>query len=152
MKRPLAYNSVVHYVCRCIKPTCRYLCRFHVSILHKIKLFTKPMVQTMMIIILIMSQKVSTLGFASKVILRVPLIGAVTTYPSGAPEFIPSLFQWGSCCSICSFLRRVYQIAVCPFSFWPLCSLSFLNLRIYIIPLVSSISSLQLSKMHQKRN
>jgi hypothetical protein len=79
MKRPLAYNSVVHYVCRCIKPTCRYLCRFHVSILHKIKLFTKPMVQTMMIIILIMSQKVSTLGFASKVILRVPLIGAVTT-------------------------------------------------------------------------
>jgi len=53
------------------------------------------MVQTMMIIILILSQKVSTLGFASKVILRVPLSGAVTTYPSGAPEFIPSLFLVG---------------------------------------------------------
>ena len=40
--------------------------------------------------------------------------GAGTVYSSGAPEFTPS-FQWGSCCSIISFLFSVLQIVVCPF-------------------------------------
>ena len=36
--------------------------------------------------------------------------------PSEAPEFTPG-FQWRSCCSFFSFLCRVLQISVCPFSF-----------------------------------
>ena len=39
--------------------------------------------------------------------------GAGTTYPSGASEFTPG-FQWGSCCSICSYLYNDLQIVVCP--------------------------------------
>ena len=71
--------------------------------------------------------------------------GANTTYASRAPEFTLG-FQWGSYCSIFSFLCRVLQIVVCPFVFlkkflfWPLYCL-FFCLEILIIPLVSSNSS-----------
>jgi hypothetical protein len=37
--------------------------------------------------------------------------GAGTAYLSGAPES-HSRFQWGSCCSIVSFLCSVVQIAI----------------------------------------
>ena len=39
--------------------------------------------------------------------------GAGTAFPSVAHEFT-SGFQWGSCCSIFSFLCSVLQIIVCP--------------------------------------
>ena len=48
------------------------------------------------------------------------------------PEYLSSSrLQWGSCCSIFSFICNVIQIVVCPFSFWALCCLSF-DLRIPI--------------------
>jgi len=40
--------------------------------------------------------------------------GAGTANPSGAHEFTLG-FQWGSCCSIFSFLCSVLYIVVCPF-------------------------------------
>ena len=39
--------------------------------------------------------------------------GAGTAYPSGAPEFTD--FQWGSFCSIISFLCNALQVIVYPF-------------------------------------
>ena len=44
---------------------------------------------------------------------------AGTSYPSGAPVFIPS-FQWGLCCLISSFLCSVLVINVCLFVRLPL--------------------------------
>ena len=59
--------------------------------------------------------------------------GAGTAYPSGAPEFTPG-FQWGSCYSIfsfiCMFSRSLFDLL--PFFFWPLCCLSFFDIRILI--------------------
>ena len=40
--------------------------------------------------------------------------GAGTTYPSGEPEFTAS-FQWGSCCSIFSFLCCALWMILCSF-------------------------------------
>ncbi len=57
--------------------------------------------------------------------------GAGTAYPSGTPEFTPG-FQWGSCCSIISFLCSVQLIIVCLFSF----VLSF-----FFLPITSLLSS-----------
>ena len=69
--------------------------------------------------------------------------GTGTAYPSGTPEFTPS-FQWGSCYSIFSFLCMFCRsmFALLSFFFWPLCCLSFLDLRILNTPLVSSSSLL----------
>ena len=44
--------------------------------------------------------------------------GAGIAYSSGAHEYIPS-YQWGSCCSILSFLYTVLKIAVCPVVLFP---------------------------------
>ena len=67
--------------------------------------------------------------------------GAGTAYPSGAPEFAPG-FKWGSCYSIFSFMCIFYRslFVLLYFFFWPLCCL-FFELRILIIPLVSSNST-----------
>ena len=63
--------------------------------------------------------------------------GEGTANPSVAPEFIP--FQCGSCYSIFSFRCMVCRSLFVSFLFffWPLCCLSFFNLRI----LISSNSS-----------
>ena len=56
--------------------------------------------------------------------------------------FTPGV-QWGSCYSINSFVCVCFVdrcLSFCPFFFWPLCCLSFFELRILIIPLVSSSS------------
>ena len=68
--------------------------------------------------------------------------GAGSVYPSRAPEFTHS-FQWSSCYSIftfiCMFCRSLFVLLY--FFFWPLCCLSFFDLRILLTPLVSSNSS-----------
>ena len=60
---------------------------------------------------------------------------------AGAPEFTPG-FQWSSCYSIVSFMcmscRSLFVLLY--FFFWPLCCLSFFDLRILITPLGSSNS------------
>ena len=65
---------------------------------------------------------------------QINMMDAGTVHPSGALEFTPG-FQWGWCYLIFSFMCNVLS-----FFFWPLCCLSF-DLRILIIPLVSSNSS-----------
>jgi hypothetical protein len=66
-------------------------------------------------------------------------IQAGTAYPSGAHEFTPS-FKWGTCYSIfsfiCMFCRSLFVLLY--FFFWPL---FFFDMRILIVPLVSSNSS-----------
>ena len=73
--------------------------------------------------------------------------GAGTAYPSGAPEFIPG-FQWDSCYSIfsfiCMFCRSLFVLLY--FFFWPLYCLFFFDIRMLIVPLVSSNSSYLLSQ------
>ena len=82
--------------------------------------------------IMYVSVNSNTMGFTS---------GAGTDDHSGPPEFIPS-FQWGSCCSIFSFMCSVLRslFVLLSFFFWSLCFLSF-HLRILSIPLESSNSS-----------
>ena len=63
--------------------------------------------------------------------------GAGTAYTSGTTEFTPG-FQWGSCCSLISFLCSILQINVCPFFFLPLYCLYFFDVRLFITRLVSS--------------
>ena len=67
---------------------------------------------------------------------------AGTAYHSGAPEFTPG-FKWGSCYSIfssmCMFYRSLFVLLY--FFFLPLCCLFFFDMRILIIPLVSSNTS-----------
>jgi hypothetical protein len=68
--------------------------------------------------------------------------GTGTVYPSGAPEFT-TVFLWGSCYSIfsfiCMFCRSLFVLLY--FFFWPLCCLFYLDIRILITSLVSSNSS-----------
>ena len=68
--------------------------------------------------------------------------GVGTAYPFAAPEFTPG-FEWGSCCSIfsfiCMFCRSLFVLL--SFFFWPLCCLFFFDIRIMIVPLISSNSS-----------
>ena len=54
--------------------------------------------------------------------------GAGSTYPSGAHGFTP-VYQWGSCCSIISFLCNVLQIVVCRLALF-LLAIMFSVLRI----------------------
>ena len=65
--------------------------------------------------------------------------GAEPAYSSGEPEFTPG-FMCGSCYSIfslmCMFCKSLF-VPLC-FFFWQLCCLFFFDLRILIIPLVSS--------------
>jgi hypothetical protein len=62
-----------------------------------------------------------------------------TAYPSGAPKFTPVLSgvrvarSLGLCVVFCRSL-----FVLLSFFFWPLCCLSFFDLRILITPLVSS--------------
>jgi hypothetical protein len=62
--------------------------------------------------------------------------GAGTANPFGTPEFTPG-FQWGSCCSIFSFLCNVLWVVV-----WPLyvgyCVVYFIDFRLLMALLVSS--------------
>ena len=58
--------------------------------------------------------------------------GAVSAYPFRAPEFTPS-FQWGSCCSIFSFLCNLSQIAVCPFVLFLLAKVLTVHLRFTLL-------------------
>ena len=51
-----------------------------------------------------------------------------------------SCFKWGSCYSICSFMCMLCRSFLFCF-FWPLCCVSFFDLRITDYPLVSSKSS-----------
>ena len=69
-------------------------------------------------------------------------IGAGSAYPSGAHQCTPG-FQWGSCYSIFSFMCMFCRLlfVLLSFFFQPLCCLSFFDLRILIISLVSSNSS-----------
>jgi hypothetical protein len=62
---------------------------------------------------------------------------AGTANPYGASEFIPG-FNGSSCCSIFSFWCNVLLIVVCPFFIWSLCCCLSFELRLLIIPLVSS--------------
>ena len=68
--------------------------------------------------------------------------GAGTAYHSRPPDF-SSGFEWGSCYSmlnlLCMFYRSLFVLLY--FFFWPLCCLFVFDLRILIIPLLSSNSS-----------
>jgi hypothetical protein len=68
--------------------------------------------------------------------------GAGTAYSSRSPVFAPDI-KWGSCYSIfslkCICCRSLFDLLF--YFFWTLCCLFFFDLRILIIPLVSSISS-----------
>ena len=61
--------------------------------------------------------------------------GVGTVYPFGAPEFTID-FEWGSCYStfsfICMLCRQLFVLLY--FIVWPLCCLSFFDLRILITP------------------
>jgi hypothetical protein len=78
-------------------------------------------------------------GFVTRLTRRVPLEEQeLTAYPSGVPEFTHG-FYWGSWYSIFSFICMSRRTLFVPlfFFFWPLCCLSFFDLRILITPLVS---------------
>ena len=80
--------------------------------------------------------------FVTKLIRWVPLVEQELLTLPGAPEFTPGLY-WGSCYSIfsfmCVFCRSLF-VLLC-FFFWPLCCLSFFDIRILITSMVSSNSS-----------
>ena len=70
--------------------------------------------------------------------------GAGTAYPSGTPEFIPACNRvrvTRSFALSCMFCRSLFVLL--SFFFWPLCCLSFFDVRLLITPLVSSKSSLK---------
>ena len=78
-----------------------------------------------------------SLGFVTR-LTRVSLVEQELLskpYPFRPPEFTPG-FQWGLYYSIFSFMDRCLS-----FFLWPLCCLSFFDLRILISPLVFSKSS-----------
>ena len=64
----------------------------------------------------------------------------------GTPAFNPGI-QLGSCYSIFSFMCMFCRLlfVLLSFFFWPLCCLSFFDLRVLFTPLVSSNSSLNLT-------
>ena len=63
--------------------------------------------------------------------------GAETAYHSGTPEFTPVLSRVHV--TRVTLVLCVYCVDRClSFFFWPLCCLSFFDLRILITPLVSS--------------
>ena len=64
--------------------------------------------------------------------------GAVTAYPSGAPEFTLVL-SYSIFGFLCMFSRLLFVLF--SFFFWILYGLSFIDLRILITPLISSNSS-----------
>jgi hypothetical protein len=80
--------------------------------------------------------------------------GSGTAYPSGAPEFTPSFSGVRVTRSIlscmCIFCRSL--VVLLSFFFWPLCCLSFFDLRILITPLVSSNSSCQTIRHYNKND
>jgi hypothetical protein len=65
--------------------------------------------------------------------------GAGTAYPSRVPESTPVLY-WDSFYSMISFMCKFCRslFVRLSFFFWPLCCLSFFDLRILITPLVFS--------------
>ena len=64
--------------------------------------------------------------------------GTGTSNPSGAHAFTP-VFSYSIFSYMCMFCRSLFVIL--SFFFWPLCCLSFFDLRILITTLVSSNSS-----------
>ena len=76
-------------------------------------------------------------GNLNRVITTGTSSGAGTAYPSGAPEFTPGFYSNFS--FMCMFCRSLFVLL--SFVFWPLCCLSFFDLRLLITSLVSSNSS-----------
>ena len=72
--------------------------------------------------------------------------GAETAFPSKAPEMTPGV-QWSLCCSIFSFHVLFYRSLIVLLLFFclPLYYLFFVDLRVWVIPLVSSNFSYVLS-------
>ena len=67
--------------------------------------------------------------------------GAVTAYPSGAPEFTP-VFQWGSWCSLFSFQCSILLIIACLFvPFLLAIVLSVLRIMYFDYPFTTLVSS-----------
>ena len=79
-------------------------------------------------------------GFVTRLTRRLPLVEqelpSLSEHLSSTPGF-----KWGSCYSIFSFLCKFCRSLFALLSFWPLCCLSFYDLRILSTPLVSSSSS-----------
>ena len=81
-------------------------------------------------------------GFVTRLIRRMSLVEqkllTLLEYLSSPPGFL-----WGSCysifCFICMFCRSLFVLLF--IFFWPLCCLFFLDIRIMITPLVSSVLS-----------
>jgi hypothetical protein len=78
-------------------------------------------------------------GFVTRLARRVPLVEQeLPTLPGHLSS--PPGFYWGSCYSIfsfiCMFCRSLFVLLY--FFFWPLCCLFFFDIRILIVPLVSS--------------
>ena len=91
----------------------------------------------------VITNPVNSLLFATRVRRWVPLVEqellTLPEYLSSSPDF--SGFRVARSLALCvTFCRSLFVLLF--FFFWPLCCLSFFDLRILITPLVSSSSSL----------
>ena len=80
-------------------------------------------------------------GFVTRLTRRVSLVEQeLITLPEHMSS--PTVFKWGSCYSIFSFMCMFCRLLFVILSsfLWPLCCLSFFGLRILITPLISSSS------------